>query len=184
MKKQLFLLSLILLLAVGCNKAQAPVQTPEGEAEEQTNVPGTTVEFTKTYRTGFEENVFSLNYKLSYPSGIFGVSNDGTNNSRILIKEIATGKTHMIDVFNNDGAGFASVNEFFKEKKYCVDCKKASSSGVNIQNAQDLEVYENSNQIWYVYVHDPGFVAMKAEKPNDKVLSVFQSFVLSSVLIE
>ena len=54
MKKQLFLLSLILLLAVGCNKAQAPVQTPEGEqAEEQTNVPGTTVEFTKTYRTGF-----------------------------------------------------------------------------------------------------------------------------------
>jgi hypothetical protein len=185
MKKQFLLLGLILFVAVGCNKAQAPIQQEEVQQTEQSSgEPGETKEFSKTYRTGFEENVFSLNYKLSYPSGYFMVSNEGNNNSRILIKEIGGDKTNYIDIFNNDGAGFASVAEFFKEKKYCLDCKKVVNPKVSLKDAKLLEVYENANQIWYVYAHDPGFVAMMSYKPNDKVLPVFQSFELSAVLIE
>jgi hypothetical protein len=190
MKKILFILPVLLLVAAGCNfRAKAPDPNTVKQTEEQTEnkeekLPGDLVEFKKTYKTGFEENVFSLTYALQYPQGKFSVSNDGTNVSKIYIKDNEANQTHSIQVFNNDGAGFASVSEFWTEMKYCTDCKKVAKSDLNLKDAIGLQVYENSTDIWYVYAHDPGFVAMKLVKPIDDIKPVVESFTLSTSLIE
>jgi hypothetical protein len=190
MKKILLIIPILLFVAAGCNfRAKAPEpntvdQNQEQAEEPDENLPGGMAEFKKTYKTGFEENVFSLTYSLQYPQGRFSVSNDGTNTSKIFIKDNKTDKTHSIQIFNNDGAGFASVTEFWTAMKYCADCKKVVKNDLNLKGAIGLQVYENSSEVWYVYAHDPGFVAIKIVKPIDDVKAVIESFELSTSLIE
>jgi hypothetical protein len=192
MKKTLLIVPMLLLLAAGCNfraKAPEPGNVQEEQKQEQSNeqeeLESTgTAEFKKTYRTGFEENIFSLNYSLMYPQGTYSVSNEGSNLSKIFIKENKTNLTSTIQVFNNDGAGFASVTEFWNEMKYCTGCKKIQTTGVSLKGATGLQVYESNTDIWYVYAHDPGFVAMKLAKPIDNIKPIMESFELKTALIE
>jgi hypothetical protein len=158
---KLIVLGLIAFAAAGCNKSV--VQKAQAPADSNNQNQTLSEEFSKSYQSGYEGYFSTINYKLNYPKG-FTVSNDKDNPSKINIDDASDLRQSTTQIFNNDAAGFSSSKEFWSAMNPCADCSSITKT-LNLKDAKDVLVYENSKAEWIVYQHDPGFVLIQINKP-------------------
>lgn len=126
-----------------------------------------------------------LYYEFNYPEFDFSVT-ASSDNKKIILKEIATGKTSVINISYEGGRGYTPQDYWIETlKPTCPNCSLIDNS-INIKDAQGLITFANQDKEWIIFSGpaDKGgsawlFVA-ELQKPALSVEKVLSSFVFKS----
>ncbi len=175
MKKIFFVIAMLSLLAASCNKTQTLPRTGSGSQS-----------FTGITVSGFEGYNAQTTYTLQYDPADFSVSTPAGHQNTVNIKALTkgnSGKTSTIQIFNNEGAGFADSEDLFKNLALCPLCKKVANNvfftKISAAAISDQISYSANGEEWVVFKHEPGFVIIRMLAPDDKLKSVIASLALS-----
>lgn len=141
------------------------------------NASSTNAVFTGSHTSGFEGYFSTFNYSFPYDADMFAVSSSSSNTPAITLVETGTDREHTVQFMYNGAAGFASSQEAWEAKIPCDNCTKVDSP-ISIKNAKDMIAYQNNDALWIVFEQYPGYVFIKTEKPNDRVLDVFKNMTM------
>jgi hypothetical protein len=134
--------------------------------------------YTASFNQGFEEDQWRISYELKYPGNRFRVAQGSPQVNRILITE--GNQDHFVEFFYNGAAGFTSAFEVFTEKQYCLKCTKVANPSIQIQGAQNLEMYANETEEWILFKKDPDYVIIKMMKPTSAIRNVIQTLKITA----
>jgi hypothetical protein len=170
--KKYILAASLMLLAVSCHKA-AKNDPNQGKNQAPSQV------YTGQITTGFEGYFTNTTYSFKYNPAEFIIEIQPQQSNLVHIRDLQSGAVHVMEIFNNDGAGFQNSQDAWNNLKLCTDCKKINNN-TSIKDSTGMLTFENDKSEWIIFQHDPGFVIFQMVKPFDKVKSVVESLTLKT----
>jgi hypothetical protein len=132
-------------------------------------------EFSNSYITGYEGDFWKITYRFLYPKDKFVIKSKVTLPSKVLIKEISSGKTSSISFFYNDAAGFKSAKELWENqyKSQCPNCLEIKPKFS--YPSKDIVAFANLSEEWIIFSQKPGFVIANFKKPSDLLIKILET---------
>ncbi|TSC66652.1 MAG: hypothetical protein G01um101477_39 [Candidatus Doudnabacteria bacterium Gr01-1014_77] len=164
--KKILLVLLFSLLAVSCNKTEQPKKET----------------FTGTWYSGYEGYFTDVSYSLSYDPSKATIVKNSENSAKIT--DIQTKKDGRILFFNNDGAGFSSSEEvwkeYFQKTSGCTECTTTTNIlSFNPSNFQspvtNMITFENLSEYWIISKVYPGYIAIMVPKPIGTIKEILET---------
>jgi hypothetical protein len=191
MKKFLFIVPVLVLLAAGCNSTQqATVQTPSANQATQTNPDGGNLDNTSTQNTGSAVYVNSaFGYQFNYPSNLVSISAANkavtkplTDSNVVKLNNLVVGGADGHAIFqvnvirNQDEAGALFQIEKLNDTKLWTAPTKVTINGTSfskyvLKKASpefDAEAYYGTDGKNYFYL------GLKDKTEGGKILSTFK----------
>lgn len=135
--------------------------------------------FVHSVVTGFEGVYPETEIKLDYPGGKIVLRSFG---GKLLFREVATDKIGEVRIIDNSGAGFPTPQEAFQYTHLCDECKPTSND-IQFSDAKDTAAYSDAENTWYIFTHDPGFVAVRAPKESPEIKKMLTSLKVRTVKV-
>lgn len=100
----------------------------------------------KAYFEGYDR----LYYEFIYPESDFSITTSPKDRT-IMIREIATGKTDIINISYEGGRGYNPQDYWnYTLKQSCASCEPVANP-ISIKNAQGLTTFANQDKEWIIF---------------------------------